>query len=162
MIFVTVGTHNQGFDRLVQAADELATIADEKVIIQYGSSTYEPQFADYFQWTSGPKMKQLTCEARVVITHAAAGAIILAMQHGKPLVVVPRSRHFNEHGDDHQQELANALAAQGRAVIVQEPSVAALRQAIEQVKQQQNIENGAKQLISALQKQLIIWHSDDK
>ncbi len=158
MIFVTVGTHNQGFDRLVQAADELAATTDEKILIQCGSSTYEPRFAEYFQWTSGQKMKQFTCEARIVITHAAAGAIILAFQHGKPLIVVPRSKRFNEHGDDHQQELANALAAQERTVIVQEPSVAALYQAVEQVKQQQYKENDGKRLILALQKQLAVWN----
>ncbi len=36
MIFVTVGTHHQGFDRLVQAADELAAELDEQVVIQRG------------------------------------------------------------------------------------------------------------------------------
>ena len=50
MIFVTVGTHEQPFNRLIQKIDELkrdGTIQDE-VIIQTGFSTYEPK---YCQWS---------------------------------------------------------------------------------------------------------------
>lgn len=50
MIFVTVGTHEQPFNRLIQKIDELkkdGTIQDD-VIIQTGFSTYEPK---YCQWS---------------------------------------------------------------------------------------------------------------
>ena len=50
MIFVTVGTHEQPFNRLIQKVDELkkdGTIQDD-VIIQTGFSTYEPK---YCQWS---------------------------------------------------------------------------------------------------------------
>ena len=50
MIFVTVGTHEQPFNRLLQKIDELkkdGTIQDD-VIIQTGFSTYRPQ---YCQWS---------------------------------------------------------------------------------------------------------------
>ena len=43
MIFVTVGTHEQPFDRLVKYMDGWAAEHDEKVIIQTGFSTYEPE-----------------------------------------------------------------------------------------------------------------------
>ena len=45
MIFVTVGTHEQPFNRLVEYIDQLkenGTISEE-VIIQTGFSTYEPK-----------------------------------------------------------------------------------------------------------------------
>ena len=46
MIFVTVGTHEQPFNRLVKAIDELKEngIVTEDVVIQTGFSTYEPRF----------------------------------------------------------------------------------------------------------------------
>ena len=50
MIFVTVGTHEQPFNRLIKKIDELkqdGTI-EEDVIIQTGFSTYEPK---YCQWS---------------------------------------------------------------------------------------------------------------
>lgn len=50
MIFVTVGTHEQPFNRLVKAVDELKRdgIITEDVIMQTGFSTYEPK---YCQWS---------------------------------------------------------------------------------------------------------------
>ena len=46
MIFVTVGTHEQQFDRLVEAVDRLGENGDfdEEIIIQIGYSTYKPRF----------------------------------------------------------------------------------------------------------------------
>ena len=50
MIFVTVGTHEQPFNRLIQKVDELKRdgIIKDDVIIQTGFSTYEPK---YCQWS---------------------------------------------------------------------------------------------------------------
>ena len=45
MIFVTVGTHEQPFNRLIQKVDELKRdgVITEEVIMQTGFSTYEPK-----------------------------------------------------------------------------------------------------------------------
>src|SRR4051812_30859445 len=102
MILVTVGTHAQGFDRLVKPMDELAKQINEKVIIQYGSSSYQPKYADHFQWASSEQMEQYTLDAHIIITHAAAGAIILALKQKKRLVLIPRLKVHKEHFDDHQ------------------------------------------------------------
>ena len=50
MIFVTVGTHEQPFNRLVKTVDELKRdgVITEDVIMQTGFSTYEPK---YCQWS---------------------------------------------------------------------------------------------------------------
>lgn len=50
MIFVTVGTHEQPFNRLIQKVDELKRdgVIKDDVIIQTGFSTYEPK---YCQWS---------------------------------------------------------------------------------------------------------------
>ena len=46
MIFVTVGTHEQPFNRLIRKIDELKRdgIIKEEVIMQIGYSTYEPKY----------------------------------------------------------------------------------------------------------------------
>ncbi|MCL4294099.1 MAG: beta-1,4-galactosyltransferase [Anaerolineae bacterium] len=157
MILVTVGTHHQGFNRLVQAMDELAARLDEPVVIQRGSSSYEPQHAENFQFATGPHMAQLTAEARVVVSHAAAGAIIVALRQGKPLIVVPRLQRFGEVVDDHQLQLAAALAETDRVIAVHEPSAATLRAAIDQVAHHQVENKGAVQLVQTLRQQLQQW-----
>ena len=47
MIFVTVGTHEQPFNRLVEYMDKWAAEHDEEVVIQSGFSTYEPTKASW-------------------------------------------------------------------------------------------------------------------
>jgi UDP-N-acetylglucosamine transferase subunit ALG13 len=131
MILVTVGTHDRGFDRLVRAMDHYAATTGERVVIQRGSSSYKPRHAEALRFTDYETMEGLTRAARLVVTHAAAGTIILAIRLGKPLVVVPRRAAKGEAVDDHQYQLAGALAAQGRVRVVEEPSCEALREAIQ-------------------------------
>ena len=57
MILVTVGTHPQGFDRLVRPMDELAALLEEEVIIQFGSSSYEPSTPGAFVSPTAPGWK---------------------------------------------------------------------------------------------------------
>jgi UDP-N-acetylglucosamine transferase subunit ALG13 len=132
MIFVTVGLHEQEFVRLVRAADELAALVEESVLIQRGNTRFTPQSAQYFDFADEATVQEWLSEARVVVSHGGAGSILNALQAGKPLVVAPRLKRFREHIDDHQLELAQALVQYGRAVAVTEPSAEALQQAVEQ------------------------------
>ena len=157
MILVSVGTHNKGFDRLVQAMDALAGEIDERVIIQRGATAWQPQHAAGFTFMSGEDMAQLTAEARVIVTHAAAGSAMLAISLGKPLVLVPRLQRFDEHMDDHQVQLAQALNALGRAVAVYEPTPATLREAIERAPQYCTPLSGPERLIDAVRSQINGW-----
>ena len=47
MIFVTVGTHEQSFNRLVEYMDNWAKDHEEKVVIQIGYSSYIPEYAEW-------------------------------------------------------------------------------------------------------------------
>ena len=158
MILVTVGTHSQGFDRLVRGMDQLAAELEEPVIIQWGSSTYIPQYAEHFQFTTSQRMAELSQEARIIVSHAGSGTIIAALQARKPLVLAPRLKQFDEHMDDHQQQLAKALAARGRVVVALELTVDTLRQALNQAVRQDIQLTETHQLVNALHRQLDEWH----
>lgn len=118
MILVVVGMHFQSFDRLIEKMDELTPSLGHKVVMQIGSSTYEPRNAEYFRFTDGWRMEHLTGQADVVVSHAAAGAIITALKWRTPLIVVPRLKRFGEHVDDHQLQLAEALSGEGSVTAV--------------------------------------------
>ncbi len=160
MILATVGTHDRGFERLVTAMDELATELDEAIVIQYGSTQYEPKHTQGFRWTDAARLEQLAHEARVIVSHAAAGSILMALRQHKPLVLVPRLAAFGEVIDDHQIQLAKALAADGRATVVDFPTARSLRLAIEQACAQQANTAGAGRLIGALRRQLDDWSAE--
>lgn len=108
MIFVTVGTHEQPFNRLVQKMDELkknGTI-QEDVIIQTGFSTYEPQYCQCSKLIPYQQMIKNVEEARIVITHGGPASFIMPLQIGKTPIVVPRQHKFGEHVNNHQVEFA--------------------------------------------------------
>lgn len=119
MIFVTVGMHSQGFDRLIRKMDDIAAKIDEEVIMQIGHTRYKPKNAKYFDFIEDfQKIKDLNKKARLVICHGGAGTIITALEQGTSLIAIPRLKRYGEHIDDHQLEIVNALAKEGRITTV--------------------------------------------
>lgn len=120
MIFVTVGTHEQQFNRLVRAMDELRENGslDEDIIIQTGYSTYEPRFCKWNRLFSYQDMFRLVAESRIVVTHGGPSSFIMPLQIGKVPIVVPRQKQFEEHVNDHQMEFCRAVAARMENIIV--------------------------------------------
>lgn len=120
MIFVTVGTHEQPFNRLVEYIDNLkrdGTIT-EKVIIQTGYSTYEPQYCKWKKLFPYQEILKMVGEARIVITHGGPSSFVMPLQIGKIPVVVPRQKQFNEHVNDHQLYFAKQVAKRQKNIIV--------------------------------------------
>lgn len=112
MIFVTVGTHEQQFNRLVKCIDELkmnGTI-EEDVVIQTGFSTYEPQKCEWQKLYSYNEMINYVNEARIVITHGGPSSFIMPLQVGKVPIVVPRQKKYEEHVNDHQVKFVKHVA----------------------------------------------------
>lgn len=104
MIFVTVGTHEQGMESLLMELDRLIDekeIQDE-VIAQIGYSTYKPKNYKYKEMISYDEMDEMVKKASIVITHGGPGSIFHAIHNGKVPIVVPRNPKLNEHVDDHQ------------------------------------------------------------
>lgn len=110
MIFVTVGTHEQPFNRLVEYMDKWAEKHDEEVIIQTGYSTYKPVNSKWKKLYSYNEMNELFKEARIVITHGGPSSFIIPIQLGKIPIVVPRKKEFNEHVNDHQLTFCKQVA----------------------------------------------------
>ena len=91
MIFVTVGTHEQQFDRLVRCVDRLKAEGKitEEVMIQTGFSSYEPKACRWSKLCSYQEMNEYMDQARIVITHGGPSSIMMALQRGKIPIVVP-------------------------------------------------------------------------
>ena len=108
MIFVTVGTHEQQFDRLIKYVDELNL--PEEVMIQRGYSDYIPRNCRAEKLLPYEKMKQYTERARIVITHGGPSSIMMPLQMGKIPIVVPRQKRYGEHVNDHQVEFVQKIS----------------------------------------------------
>lgn len=112
MIFVTVGTHEQQFNRLIKVVDELKRDGkiNEEIIIQTGYSTYEPLYCKWEKMFEYEKMDSLIKEASIVITHGGPATFLHAIQNDKVPIVVPRSVEYEEHVNDHQVEFVRFLS----------------------------------------------------
>lgn len=119
MIFVTVGTHEQPFNRLVQEIDNLKRdgVITEDVIMQTGYSTYEPKYCKWDKLIPYKQMIKNVEDARIVITHGGVASFIMPLQIGKTPIVVPRQKKFDEHVNDHQVEFARNVAERMGTII---------------------------------------------
>ncbi|AAM05569.1 beta-1,4-galactosyltransferase [Methanosarcina acetivorans C2A] len=118
MIFVTVGSHYQGFDRLVKKMDEIAGKIDEKVIMQIGNTKYKPVNAEYFEFAEYSKIQKLNSDARIIVSHAGVGSILTAFEQKTHLIIFPRLKRYNEVVDDHQLQIAKELAENPNVTVV--------------------------------------------
>lgn len=118
MIFVTLGTHEQPFDRAVDVVGELETTGEE-MLIQHGSTParqdmHNAEWVKYLEWDA---LTASMRHAEVVVTHAGVGSAVTAIRAGKKPIMVPRLARFGEHVDDHQLELAQRLAERELALV---------------------------------------------
>lgn len=120
MIFVSVGTHEQSFERLIKKMDELVLNGKitEEVIIQRGFTPYEPKHCQSQAIISFDEMNDYMEKADIIITHGGPATFMLALEKGKIPIVVPRKYQFKEHVNDHQVEFANKVAREMNNIIV--------------------------------------------
>lgn len=121
MIFVTVGTHEQPFNRIIEYMDNWAAEHAERVVIQTGFSTFEPKTATWSKLYPYQEMIRNVEEARIVITHGGPSSFIMPLQLGKVPIVVPRRKEFDEHVNDHQVEFCDTVAdRQGNIIVIED------------------------------------------
>jgi len=117
LIFVTVGTHQQPFERLLSA---LAALDGTDLVVQYGTGRRPSGVAVAEPYMPFDRMLAHFRAAEKVITHAVVGSILCATREGHTPLVVPRRHDLGEHVDEHQAELAQALAGRGSVIVVRD------------------------------------------
>ena len=113
MIFVTVGTAGKGIDftRLIEEMDRITPLLGREVLIQRGPADYEPRHARHVRYVPFDEAVRLFREAELVVGHAGAGTVLMALRFRKPMVIVPRRMDAGElDTDDHQMQLAEPLS----------------------------------------------------
>jgi UDP-N-acetylglucosamine transferase subunit ALG13 len=112
LIFVSLGTQDFSFNRLLQEMDSLIEkkVINEEVFAQIGYSTYVPKHFHYEKFINFKQFDLLLDRCNVLITHGGTGTIIGALRRGKKIIAVPRLKKYNEHVDDHQTEIINLFS----------------------------------------------------
>lgn len=122
MIFITVGTHEQPFDRLLKCIDKMIENGqiNEKVVCQKGFTNYVPKNYSCEKLFPYENMQKYIKEARIVITHGGPASFLDSLKYGKIPVVVPRKKEYNEHVNNHQVEFAREVEKRMKNIIVAE------------------------------------------
>lgn len=120
MIFVTLGTQDKEFKRLLVSIEEYAKEYDEEVVVQAGYTKYESSILKIYDFLSQEEFEKYMSEADIVVTHAGVGSILTALKYGKPIVSAARSVEYKEHTNDHQKEILGRFDDEGYVIALQD------------------------------------------
>ena len=115
MIFVTLGTQDKDFSRLLKAIDKEIErgIIKDKVVVQAGYTKYESKNMEIFDLIPTDEFNSLIEKSDLVITHGGVGNILSAIKKGKPVIAAARLKKFKEHTNDHQRQIIDEFTKQG-------------------------------------------------
>lgn len=115
MIFVTLGTQDKTFERLLKAIDKAIDKGEikEKVIVQAGNTEYESKNMEIFDLISPDEFQKLVDTCDILITHGGVGSILSAVKQGKTVIAAARLKKYNEHVNDHQKQIIKEFEKEG-------------------------------------------------
>lgn len=122
MIFVTVGTENFQFDRLLRMIDEgvARRLIKDDIFVQIGTTDYKPTSFKFIRFLAFNQMVEKITGADIVVSHAGVGSVLLSLSLGKIPIIIPRQKKFGEHLDDHQCEFARMMKRGKRVICVED------------------------------------------
>lgn len=120
MIFATCGAAGEGlpFNRMMEA---LTVLPPDDLYVQHGPAV-PPPCARADALLPFGRIVELMEAAEVVVCHGGVGSIVCALRTGHVPVTFPRMKRYSEISDDHQVELAEALAERGIVTIARNGS----------------------------------------
>lgn len=115
MIFVTLGTQDKSFKRLL---DLISKAIDEgyikdKVIVQAGVTKYESDKMEIYNLLSMEQFNKYIEDCDLLITHGGVGSILNGLRNDKKVIAAPRLIKYDEHESDHQIQIVNAFYDKG-------------------------------------------------
>ena len=107
MIFVTLGSHDKPFNRLLEAVQEeidKKNIKDE-VIVQAGATKFSSKDMKIFDLISIQEFDDLVSRCDLLITHGGVGSIMTGLKKGKKVIACARLAKYKEVVNDHQRQI---------------------------------------------------------
>lgn len=115
MIFVTLGTQDKSFSRLLDAIEKQiknGTIK-EKVIVQAGYTDYISDNMQILKMIPMEEFDKYIKECDLLITHAGVGSIMTGLSNNKKVIAAARLKEYNEHTNNHQIQIATEFSKEG-------------------------------------------------
>lgn len=115
MIFVTLGTQDKSFNRLLELLDRKIDkgIIKEEVIVQAGYTKYNSKNMKIFDYVSKEEFNDYVSRCDILITHGGVGSIFTGLKNNKKVLVMPRLKKYKEQHNDHQLEIVTNFTKEG-------------------------------------------------
>lgn len=115
MIFVTLGTQDKPFTRLLKKIDDEIKNGniDDEVVVQGGCTKIDTDRMTIFNQVSQQEFEEYIDKCDILLTHAGVGSIITGLKHSKKVVAVPRLAKYGEAANDHQIQLVENFSQEG-------------------------------------------------
>lgn len=116
MIFVTLGTQDKKFPRLLETVENLNT--DEEIIMQTGSTDFSTNKENIkiYKYLTPEEFSNYMEESSQVITHAGVGTLVQGLKLHKKMIVAARLKKYKEHVNDHQLQILKTFEEEGYIV----------------------------------------------
>ncbi len=115
LIFVTLGTQDKSFKRLLDAIQkqiDLGNIKD-KVVVQAGFTKYESKDMTIFDLVNRDEFDKYMNDCDLLITHGGVGSIVGGLTYGKKVIAAARLKEYKEHTNDHQVQIIDVFSKDG-------------------------------------------------
>lgn len=115
MIFVTVGTQDKPFERIIKAVEDAvkANKITDEVVVQAGNTKYESKVLNVLNYVPFDEFNNYLSKADIIITHGGVGSILNALKLKKKIIAVPRLKKYGEHINDHQLQVIQKMTKDG-------------------------------------------------
>ena len=115
MIFVTLGTQDKEFTRLLDAIQKSINNGEinEKVVVQSGYTKFESEDMEIFDYMLKDDFDNFMKNCDILITHGGVGSIMTGLNNGKKVIAAPRLKEYKEHTNNHQLQIIEKFAKEG-------------------------------------------------
>lgn len=115
MIFVTLGTQDKSFKRVLDILDKAIKeeIIKEEVIVQLGFTKYESENMKLFSYCNTDDFNNYIRNCDLLITHGGVGSIFTGLENDKKVMAIARVKKYKEHTNDHQLDIVESFTEEG-------------------------------------------------
>ena len=116
LIFVTLGTQDKTFERLLYAVQkqiDSGFLKNEEIVVQAGQTKFKSGDMKIYGMLDMETFEKYMNECDLLITHGGVGSIIDGLKRQKKIIAAARLYEYKEHTNDHQLQIVDTFADEG-------------------------------------------------